>query len=121
MGCRREVVFPWSSARLSSKHSRPIILRVVGRVGRFDHAGTPSRLDDWSSGARLLGNLGSFHRSATTRSVEAQRFFDQGMRLLWAFNHDEAARSFVRAAQLDADCAACWWGASLALGPNYNT
>jgi tetratricopeptide (TPR) repeat protein len=83
--------------------------------------GTPSRLDDWSSGARLLDDLGSFHRSATTRSVEAQRYFDQGMRLLWAFNHDEAARSFVRAGQLDPDCAACWWGASLALGPNYNT
>jgi len=83
-------------------------------------AGTPTRLDDWSSGAKLLDDLGTFHRSATTRSPEAQRYFDQGMRLLWAFNHDEAARSFVRAGQLDPDCATCWWGASLALGPNYN-
>ncbi|WP_375746388.1 hypothetical protein NR800_17760 [Corallococcus interemptor] len=56
----------------------------------------------------------------TTRSPEAQAFFDQGMRLTYAFNHDEAARSFARAAQLDPSCASCFWGVALVLGPNYN-
>jgi tetratricopeptide (TPR) repeat protein len=42
------------------------------------------------------------------------------MRFLWAFNHDEATRSFAKAAELDAQCAMCWWGVSLTVGPNYN-
>jgi tetratricopeptide (TPR) repeat protein len=48
------------------------------------------------------------------------QFFDQGMRYLWAFNHDEATRSFAKAAQLDPQCAACYWGVALTVGPNYN-
>jgi len=46
--------------------------------------------------------------------------FDQGLRLIYGFNHDEAARSFARAGQLDPTCASCFWGVALALGPNYN-
>ncbi len=42
------------------------------------------------------------------------------MRFLWAFNHDESTRSFARAAQLDPQCAACYWGVALTVGPNYN-
>jgi tetratricopeptide (TPR) repeat protein len=64
--------------------------------------------------------LGSFHRAVSTASVPAQAYFDQGMRLLWAFNHDESTRSFARAAQLDPTCAACYWGVALTVGPNYN-
>ena len=48
---------------------------------------------------------------------QAQAYFDQGMRLLWAFNHDEATRSFAQAAALDPDCAACYWGVALTVGP----
>ena len=70
----------------------------------------PEKLADWAQGAILFDDLGSFHRRITTRSEEAQRFFDQGMRLVWGFNHDEATRDFVKAAQLDPECAACWWG-----------
>jgi tetratricopeptide (TPR) repeat protein len=68
----------------------------------------------------LYGNLGSLHRNVTTRSAEAQRYFDQGLRLTYAFNHGEAIRSFTRATELDPSCAMCWWGIALAAGPNIN-
>src|SRR4051794_29814403 len=80
----------------------------------------PQTLADWSKGARLYDGLGNFHRAVTTSSPEAQRYFDQGMRLIWAFNHDEATRSFARAAEIDPGCASCWGGVALTLGPNYN-
>jgi len=75
---------------------------------------------DWAKGAQLFTGLGNFHRKASTRSPQAQVYFDQGMRFLWAFNHDEATRSFAKAAQLDPKCAICFWGVALTLGPNYN-
>jgi len=81
---------------------------------------TPTTLADWARGAQLFDGLGSFHRGISTRSPEAQQYFDQGMRLLWAFNHDESTRSFARAAELDPDCAICLWGVALTAGPNYN-
>lgn len=70
--------------------------------------------------ARKLDGLGSYHRSVATTRPEAQSYFDQGLRLYWAFNHDEAYRSFAKAAQLDPGCTMCFWGAALTLGPNYN-
>ena len=79
-----------------------------------------SSLTSLAQGAVLFDDLGTFQRKVTTRSPEAQAFFDQGMRLTYAFNHDEAARSFARAAQLDPSCASCFWGVALVLGPNYN-
>ena len=80
----------------------------------------PQTLADWSKGARLYEGLGSFHRAVTTASPEAQAWFDQGMRFIWAFNHDEATRAFAKAAEVDPGCASCWWGVALTLGPNYN-
>ena len=80
----------------------------------------PASLDDWARGAQLFDGLGSFHRKISTSSAEAQQYFDQGMRLMWAFNHDESSRSFARAAQLDPGCAICLWGVALTVGPNYN-
>ena len=77
-------------------------------------------LADWAQGAQLFDGLGDFHRAVATSSPEAQRYFDQGMRFIWAFNHDEATRSFARAAQIDPGCAMCYWGVALTLGPNYN-
>lgn len=86
-----------------------------------DHAPPPrASVADWAKGAQLFDGLGTFHRAITTSSPEAQRYFDQGMRLVWAFNHDEATRSFARAAELDPKCASCYWGVALTLGPNYN-
>jgi len=80
----------------------------------------PGTLSGWAQGAKLYDGLGTFHRKITTRSPEAQRYFDQGMRFVWAFNHDEATRSFAKAAQIDPTCASCYWGVALTLGPNYN-
>jgi tetratricopeptide (TPR) repeat protein len=80
----------------------------------------PATLQAWERGAMLFDGLGSFHRPITTSSKDAQQYFDQGMRLLWGFNHDESARSFAHAALLDPQCAMCYWGLALTVGPNYN-
>ena len=68
-------------------------------------AGPPDTLAGWAKGAQLFDGLGTYHRKITTRSRLAQKYFDQGMRLVWAFNHDEATRSFAKAAQIDPTCA----------------
>ena len=64
--------------------------------------------------------LGDLHHPVTTSNPEAQKFFDQGMRLIYAFNHEEAAGSFERAAELDPKMAMAYWGLAEAVGPNYN-
>src|SRR5262245_6972440 len=69
----------------------------------------------------LFDNLGSLHHPITTTSEQAQRYFDQGLRLVYAFNHEEAIRSFEAAAQLDSQAAMPYWGMALALGPNINS
>jgi tetratricopeptide (TPR) repeat protein len=84
------------------------------------HPAVPATIAGWARGAQLFPGLGEFHRPVTTGVPLAQQYFDQGMRLVWAFNHDEAARSFAQALELDPDCAGCAWGLALALGPNYN-
>jgi len=70
--------------------------------------------------AKLYDNLGDYHRAVSTRVPDAQRWFDQGLRLTYAFNHEEAGRSFAAGAAQDPTCAMCFWGAALVLGPNYN-
>ena len=67
-----------------------------------------------------MPGLGDVHHPVTTKNPEAQKFFDQGLALIWAFNHEEALLSFQRAAKLDPDCAMAYWGIALAVGPNYN-
>jgi tetratricopeptide (TPR) repeat protein len=82
------------------------------------HDHTP---DATASGpAQLMAGMGSLHHPIATSNPEAQRFFDQGLTLIYAFNHEEAVRSFRRAAELDPKAAMPWWGISNALGPNYN-
>ncbi len=68
----------------------------------------------------LLENLGNLHRPVTTSEPIAQRFFDQGLTLTYAFNHAEAVRSFKEAARIDPNCAMAYWGQALAMGPNIN-
>src|SRR5438128_9239500 len=68
----------------------------------------------------LYTDLGEHHVPITTAVSLAQRYFDQGMRLLYGFNHGEAIRSFTRAAQLDSSCAMCYWGIAYAYGPHVN-
>lgn len=70
--------------------------------------------------ARLFEGMGGFHRPITTSSPLAQRFFDQGLTWAYAFNHDEAIRSFEHAATLDPSCAMAWWGVALCNGPHIN-
>ena len=68
----------------------------------------------------LYTDLGDYHVPITTPVTLAQRYFDQGMRLLYGFNHGEAIRSFNHAAQLDPNCAMCYWGVAYAYGPHVN-
>lgn len=65
-------------------------------------------------------NLGTWTRAVTTSSVEARQWCDQGLVLAYAFNHDEAIRSFTRATEADPDCAFAWWGIALCHGPHIN-
>src|SRR3954454_17059467 len=68
----------------------------------------------------ILGNLGSYSHPISTSKPESQRFFDQGLRLLYGFNRYEALRSFSRAAELDPEAAMPMWGVAMALGPHIN-
>src|SRR5262245_7721517 len=68
----------------------------------------------------LFDDLGSYHHSITTTNELAQKYFDQGLRLVYGFNHDEAERAFREAARLDPKSAMAWWGVAVSLGPNIN-
>ncbi|HZY80807.1 MAG TPA: tetratricopeptide repeat protein [Cyclobacteriaceae bacterium] len=68
----------------------------------------------------LIDGLGTLHYRINTRDSLAQKFFDQGLRLIYAFNHVEALRAFKEASRLDPSCAMAWWGQALTLGPNIN-
>ncbi len=68
----------------------------------------------------IYDNVGALHHEITTSSPDAQRYFDQGLRLSYAFNHAEAIRAFRQAAAIDPGCAMCYWGIAFALGPNIN-
>ena len=69
---------------------------------------------------QLYDDLGTLHHPISTSSESAQRYFDQGLRLVYAFNHEEAIRSFEEAAKLDPGAPMPYWGIALALGPNIN-
>jgi tetratricopeptide (TPR) repeat protein len=68
----------------------------------------------------MWAGLGSITYKITTANERAQAYFDQGLRLAYAFNHGEAQRAFRMAQKLDPDCAMCFWGEALVLGPNIN-
>ena len=68
----------------------------------------------------LFDNLGTLHHEITTTSERAQKFFDQGLRLNYAFNHEEAITAFTEASRLDPDAPMPYWGVALSLGPNIN-
>jgi tetratricopeptide (TPR) repeat protein len=73
-----------------------------------------------SKPAALMPGMGHHHHAISTKSPEAQRFFDQGLTLVFAFNHEEAAQAFRRASELDPQSAMALWGVALALGPCIN-
>lgn len=92
------------------------LLLVCGPTFAQHHAPAPSEKQT----VRLIAELGGFHFPASTASAEAQKFFDQGVILVYGFNHGEAARAFRRAAELDPQMVMAHWGLAMALGPNYN-
>lgn len=71
-------------------------------------------------GAPLFNDLGTHQHPISTKSPQAQKYFNQGLILTYGFNHGEAIRSFQEAIRLDSNCAMCYWGVALALGPNIN-
>jgi tetratricopeptide (TPR) repeat protein len=95
--------------------SVPLTLLLCGVITAQDH---PAHTQ--SKPATLMSGLGDLHHPVSTKNPQAQQFFDQGLRLIYAFNHDEAARSFQRAADLDPKLAIAYWGVAEAVGPNYN-
>jgi tetratricopeptide (TPR) repeat protein len=78
----------------------------------------PSKMD--AADAPIFKGLGNLHYPITTNSAKAQQYFDQGLTLVYAFNHGEAGRSFKAAIKLDSTAAMPYWGLAMVLGPNYN-
>lgn len=71
-------------------------------------------------GSRLYPGYGGYSRAITCENPEAQRWFDQGIQLVYGFNHDEGVRSFQRAAEVDPNCAMAWWGIAYGYGVDVN-
>jgi tetratricopeptide (TPR) repeat protein len=110
-------------ARLRNGIGAVVVIAAIAAVGfqarqRVDIAGAAPAAE--RAAAPLYDNLGTYHRPVTTRTADAQRYFDQGLRLTYAFNHAEAIRAFETATSLDPQCAMCWWGIAYAYGPNIN-
>jgi len=100
-------------------------MRILGAAGSlfFFAAATLTAQHDHGKALappEIRHDLGNHHHAIATKSPEAQQFFDQGLILLYGFNHDEAARYFRRAAELDPASPMPWWGLALSIGPNYN-
>jgi len=99
----------------------PVLLLVVagctGQRHDMAHGGAPSG----GERAVLYDSLGSYSYRITTTVPEAQRWFAQGLRLVYAFNHHEAQKAFREAARLDPECAMCYWGIAVSEGSNYNS
>jgi tetratricopeptide (TPR) repeat protein len=93
-----------------------LLLAASAAFAQHQHHAPPAPAGE----VRLIEGLGEFHLPVRTSVPEAQRFFDQGLILVYGFNHDEAARAFRRAAELDPSMAMAHWGLAMALGPNYN-
>jgi tetratricopeptide (TPR) repeat protein len=91
-----------------------LTLLVSTAAGQHPHGNGTTKVRELHPG------LGDYHHPITTKSAEAQIYFDQGLTLLYGFNHDEAARYFQRAAELDSEAPMPYWGIALATGPNYN-
>lgn len=103
---------------LRSRHSI-LITALLTLVPGLTQA-TPTHGTSKDPGVPLYDNLGSLHHPITTNHPKAQQHFDQGLRLVYAFNHEEAINSFEQALAFDGKAAMAWWGIALALGPNIN-
>ena len=100
--------------------TRPVVLAsALSLAGIFASAATHGDAASPPT-VPLFEGLGGLSRKVSTESPEAQRYFDQGLAFMFAFNHDEAIRSFRRAAELDPKCAMAQWGVAIANGPHIN-
>src|SRR6266550_198448 len=112
------------TGRSRAAASRVSTLGTVFRLAIFISFAIIAAAQDHAAGTAkpvtMMTGLGDLHHPVSTKNAEAQEFFDQGLRLIFAFNHDEAARSFHRAADLDPKLAIAYGGIAEAVGPNYN-
>lgn len=92
---------------------------LLPKTDRSVAAAAVSSASEAVSAARLPG-LGAHRMKVGIADDEARAWFDQGLALSYAFNHDAASRAFLKAAEHDPECAMCWWGAALVLGPHLN-
>jgi len=103
----------WMNARIRLAASRtevpPAEMQAASSAPAFADTDPP-----------LWDGLGAVSYKITTSNPAAQTYFDQGLRLTYAFNHGEAQRAFRKAQKLDPACAMCFWGEALVLGPNIN-
>jgi tetratricopeptide (TPR) repeat protein len=90
---------------------------LCSSIGAQEHANPPKAK---TRPVTLVSGLGNLHHPVSTKNPQAQKFFDQGLRFIYAFNHDEAARSFQHTGELDPKLAMAFWGVAEAVGPNYN-
>lgn len=95
------------------------VLVLVHASASAQHQGHASVPADGDS-VPLFHDLGTYSKPISTRVPAAQRYFDQGVRLLYGFNHMEAMLAFREAARLDPGCAICWWGVATSYGPDIN-
>jgi tetratricopeptide (TPR) repeat protein len=104
------------------KRSRVILALFLASItlAFYAVASSPTKMASDEKAVALLSGVGNIHHTVSTDNPEAQRFFDQGLNQIYGFNHQEAIRSFQRAAELDPKLAMAHWGVALALGPNIN-
>jgi len=125
-GSKRITLFIWAlliTLGLSVTQSpqfKPAVAKEPSRSQFGTHAMHLAQVTPSQASIALFDNLGNLHHPISTRSELAQRYFNQGLTLAYGFNHAEAARSFQEAAKLDRECAMCYWGVALVLGPNIN-
>ncbi|HEX6057649.1 MAG TPA: hypothetical protein VFZ11_01435 [Gemmatimonadaceae bacterium] len=116
---------PSSSTAARSRLARraalfmPLLALSLPLAASAQHA-HPAAAAGQSAEVPLLDGMGRHHQKVTTASALAQRYFDQGLSLAYAFNHAEAKRAFEQAVRLDPSCAMCHWGIAYVLGPNIN-
>ncbi|HEV8257570.1 MAG TPA: hypothetical protein VGR42_11385 [Casimicrobiaceae bacterium] len=103
--------------KIACMHFACLALLVLFAAPVFAHDAAPATP---ASTVALDPGLGSLHHPVSTRNRQAQAYFDQGLKLVFAFNHEAAIQSFAHAAQLDPDLAMAHWGIALSLGPNIN-
>ena len=102
------------------RHTRLLLAVVPLLVAAPPGAAQPSAMQRSTGVPRLYSNLGSLTHRIATKSVRAQAYFDQGLRLYYGFNSEEAVRAFREAARLDGESPMPHWGVAMALGPNVN-